>query len=364
MLPYKTNSADYLDYIASSMSREEILADPKFCGLLENEYIKDNMEVALKWREAKFGDYKAKYEFVEYYLCNGPELDADTLLHYRGMAQADPVIMEIAYGYFTDPQVLSEIREKKYGKKKNNDWTDCFTNPCFYLGDFSPAMGSMGDDVNYKAYWKNISEKWAWKLKETSEENAANQATAIGGDLPPPKPTTTIEGAVKPTQDAPANGIGTGPASGQNISKIRPSYCKGWARLGKAFADRNEEAWNESLNILRDKHTGWCRNIKMDDWFAGALQQTLDLVDKANTVRQLGDCYRMWSQVRRLQVYGPDNQYGPITSDQLVDTKMPDGTPRKVMNNTHPAPADSTAGISESHAANAQKALQGAPVTT
>lgn len=41
------------------------------------------MEVALAWNNAKFGDYQAKYDFVECYLCNGPELDADTLLHYR-----------------------------------------------------------------------------------------------------------------------------------------------------------------------------------------------------------------------------------------------------------------------------------------
>jgi hypothetical protein len=86
MFAYKTNSADYLDYVAASISREELLNDPDLCFLLENPYIRDNMEVAFAWHAAKFGDYEDKYNFVEYYLCNGPELDADTLLHYRALA--------------------------------------------------------------------------------------------------------------------------------------------------------------------------------------------------------------------------------------------------------------------------------------
>ena len=170
MFAYKTNSPDYLDYVASAMTREEILADPKFCVLLENPYIKDNMEVALAWRKAKFGDYKDKYDFVEYYLCNGPELDADTLLHYRALAKADPVVMEIANSYFKNSEVLSEIREEKYGKKKKGDWTDCFTNPCFYLGDFSAVMGSMGDSKNVETYFNTIAERWA-AARKTVKKN-------------------------------------------------------------------------------------------------------------------------------------------------------------------------------------------------
>jgi hypothetical protein len=160
MFPYKTNSPDYLDYIAANMTREEILASPKFCGLLENEYIRDNTEVALRWHAAKFGDYQAKWDFVEYYLCNGPELDADTLLHYRALAQADPVVMEIAYSYFSDADLLLELRETKYGKERGDRWTDCFKNPCFYLGDFSGVMGSMGDSKNVDTYFNLIADKW------------------------------------------------------------------------------------------------------------------------------------------------------------------------------------------------------------
>lgn len=360
MFPYKTNSPDYLDYIASAMTRDEILASPKFCGLLENELIKDNMEVALRWRAAQYGDYKAKYDFVEYYLCNGPELDADTLLHYRGRAQADPAIMEIAYSYFSDPQVLSEIRETKYGKEKANDWTDCFKNPCFYLGDFSPAMGSMGDDALYKSYWKDMSARFAKALSSSSEQNAEAQAQSIGAQPPPPKPKTNPPpGTITPPVSNPETpGVGIAATSGAHASKVRPSYFSGWAKLGKAIKDNKEEDFNETLEIINGNHTGWLRHLKMDDWFAGAISETLDLIDKANTVRQLGDCYRMWSQVRRLQIYGADNQYGPITHDQLVDNKSADGQTSQPFGNSTPTPADSTKGINAEKAAEFQKVIQ------
>jgi hypothetical protein len=111
MRPYKSNSPHYLDYIAAAKTRDEIKADPKLCVLLENEYIKDNMELALRWKEAKYGDYQAKYDFAEYLMCNGPEIDADTILHYREMALLDPVIVEISYSYLSNTEVLQKLRK-------------------------------------------------------------------------------------------------------------------------------------------------------------------------------------------------------------------------------------------------------------
>jgi hypothetical protein len=102
MYAYKTNSAEYLDYVAATLTREQIKADPDLCLLLENEYIKDNMELAIRYNQSKFGDYQDKYDFVEYYLCNGPEVDADTMLHYRSKIYNDPVCLEIAYSYLSD----------------------------------------------------------------------------------------------------------------------------------------------------------------------------------------------------------------------------------------------------------------------
>lgn len=157
MYAYKTNSPDYLDYLASMMTREEILADPDKCFLLENEYIKDNMEIALRWDAAKNGSYAQKYEFVEYLMCNGTELDADTILHYRKKCDTDPVYKQIAYGYLNDGETIKQIRKEKYGKESD----DCFSNPCFYLGRFSAVMGSIGDTkatyspFNMIADWMN-----------------------------------------------------------------------------------------------------------------------------------------------------------------------------------------------------------------
>jgi hypothetical protein len=111
--------------------------------LLENEYIKDNMEIAIRYQEAKYGDYQAKYDFIEYFMANGPELDADTIMHYRGKCYNDPVMMEIAYSYFKGADI-SKIREEKYGKETD----DCFKNPCFYLDKISPQMGRIGDKEN------------------------------------------------------------------------------------------------------------------------------------------------------------------------------------------------------------------------
>ena len=374
MFPYKTNSPDYLDYIASAMTREEILADPKFCNLLENEYIKDNMEVALRWHDAKFGDYQAKWEFVEYYLCNGPELDADTLLHYRALAQADPVVMEIAYSYFTDSAVLSEIRETKYGKKKKPEWIDCFANPCFYLGDFSGVMGSMGDSKNVDNYFNLIGDKWAayWsndKKRElkaqhdeelgkktssnviTSSANSfVNQAVAtvtsmLAGDKII-KPLTESEQKINSDGGRAGNSAGS-----SNVeSKIRPSYDEGWRTLGRAI-------WESDVEFAKEmaKKTKWAAECKFGDWFGRSCSHTIDLIDKANTTRMLGDCYRMWSQVRGLRVYSSDNQYKPITSDQLVETKNADGTIRYGFKNSKPTPADASPdGISHKLAAAAR----------
>lgn len=355
MFPYKTNSADYLDYVASAMSREEILADPKFCSLLENPYIKDNMEVALAWHAAKFGDYQDKYNFVEYYLCNGPELDADTLLHYRALAQADPVIMEIAFSYFDDPVVLSEIRETKYGKKKKNDWTDCFTNPCNYLGDFSGVMGSMGDSPNYDTYFNIIGERFQhwWHDEDKHLEGIQTLMTQMGGD-PPQKQGSSASGAkgisgqvIQPRQ--PNNDSnGASPGSAHLKSKMRPNHVKGWHELGCLIFENDKQFADE----LQKKYTNSIIHIpKFGDAFCGAFGDAIALVDKANVARMLGDCQRMWSQVRRLRIFGSDNQYSPITSDQLVPSKLPDGTPSKPLANPHPTPNQSTAGISAGQAA-------------
>ena len=114
--------------------------------------------MAIRWAKAKTGDYQDKYDFLEYFMCNGPELDADTILHYRAKSFNDPVVMEIAYSYFSSSESQREIREKrknKYGKNLD----DCFQNPCFYLGRFTPMMGELGNENNTYGLFSYMARK-------------------------------------------------------------------------------------------------------------------------------------------------------------------------------------------------------------
>lgn len=66
--------------------------------------------------------------------------------------------------------------------------------------------------------------------------------------------------------------------------------------------------------------------------------------------------------MRRLRVFsGSDNKYHPITSDQLVSNRMPDGTVRWSFNKSHPVPADATKVIKPEVAEKAKEELQKSP---
>lgn len=68
----------------------------------------------------------------------------------------------------------------------------------------------------------------------------------------------------------------------------------------------------------------------------------LDIVTKANVKRQLGDCARLWSHVRRFRLFGSDNKYGPVVANQLVGDTNTDGTPTETVANPQPKAGDST----------------------
>ena len=341
MIPYKTNSADYLDYVANTLSRQQILADPDLCLLLENPYIKQNMQVAIKWNDAKYGDYKDKYDFVQYYLCNGPELDADTLLHYRKKALADPVVMEIAYSYFTNADTLSDIRQKKYGKKKTDN---CFTNPCFYLGDFSPLQGSLGDYGNLQCVFNEVGLWVAQKLAITQNQKglASKIEDKLRGNKLQPSSVEQPNGHTRFT-----------PATQALNSSTRPQYTKGWFAMGKAIFD-SQIQFTEGLLAEYAKMQGdqwqyvkWVNNdfFKCGDWFSRLCAEELNLIEKGNAWKQMGDCARMWSQVRRLKIYGSDNKYGPMTLSQRIGDTNPDGQPVTPIKNPTPIPGDATQGL-------------------
>lgn len=360
MFAYKTNSADYLDYVAATLSREQILADPDLCLLLENPYIKDNMEIALRWNAAKYGDYQDKYDFMEYLMCNGPELDADTILHYRAKADSDPVCMEIAYSYLSNVETLSEIRSSKYNKETG----DCFTNPCFYMGKFSAMMGSCGDvrstysPFNYLGNWINGTLTHEAKAKakadvqlkqgiitpeehkkmieagkkldeeEKQKQTSENSSDAVVGSQQTVRPTVQN---VPSAENKPA----PPPPAGMRAcfeNTVIPAMKKGWNMMMAQVLEGNAEFTEELI-----KNTNCVTNAqRVGDWMAQPMAEMIDLVSKANVKRQLGDCSRLWSQVRRLRIFGSENAYGPVTADQLVGNTYTDGTPMNPIANGTP----------------------------
>lgn len=371
MFAYKTNSPDYLDYVASVLSREQIKSDPDLCLLLENEYIKDNTEMAIRWNEAKYGDYQAKYDFVEYFMCNGPELDADTILHYRAKSFTDPVIMEIAYSYFSNTGVIAKQRKDKFGKETD----DCFKNPCFYLGRFSGVMGQLGDVENsYGAFsWmsnilrgKGLQEKQSIalikkkvdsgqiskeegdskieKIKEShkkkkqqrKEHRENNISLPIGSDK-------MIQATDEDSVEGESNNV---PAIGSKaFMTLIPESCqKGWNMWWKSVTDGTTEFTDEII-----KSTNGILNAdKIGDWASSKFGEMFELTSKANVRRQLGDCGRLWSQVRRMNLFSSNNAYGPINPSQIVGNTYPDGTKTNPINNLSPTAADADVNIKSS----------------
>lgn len=367
MFAYKTNSPDYLDYVASVLTREEILADPNLCMLLENEYIKDNMEIAILYNKAKYGDYQDKYDFVEYLMCNGPELDADSILHYRAKCAIDPTMMEIAYSYLNDANKLSDIRTKKYGKKSD----DCFSNPCFYLGKFSAVMGSIGDSkATFSPFntiadliWSTSHEKQAEatygkqlrqgiidqatydaKIAEAKAKDAEEKAQREGN--------TGSNAKVMPSGSAIPTGTDAGdkmPPVGMSrpcfVQSIIPAIQKGWNMMIGQVLEGNCEFTSELVNS-----TNCLTNAKrLGDWMAQPVAEMIDLSSKANVHRHLGDCARLWSQVRRLNLFGKENVYSPVTADQLVGDTYVDGTPMTPIANTYATAKDTSVTLEEIH---------------
>ena len=350
MFAYKTNSPQYLDYIASVLSRKQIQADPDLCLLLENEYIKDNMEMAIRWNEAKYGDYQAKYDFVEYFMCNGPELDADTILHYRAKCFTDPTIMEIAHSYFPNTGVIAETRKNKYGKETD----DCFQNPCFYLGRFSGVMGHLGDVENTYGVFSWMSNVLRAKgLREKQATSIANRK-ASNGQISKEEAEAKAKEAqlaetnlqksssadvIKPTTADGVEGEGNNvPAMGTKcfMTVIPESFQRGWNQWWKSVTDGTTDFTDEIL----ESTNGVLNAEKIGDWTASKFGGMFELIAKANVRRQLGDCGRLWSQVRRLNLFSPNNAFGPINPSQLAGNQYPDGTPTDPLGNATPNAGD------------------------
>ena len=174
-LVYSSNSPQYFEYLAQNYTMDELKNDPMMCSLLENPDIKENAELAYKYKDALTGDYEDKKDFIEYYLCNGPELDTDTLLYYRNKIISNPELIEIATTTFNDTEYVTTLRYEKYGKEVSSLNGNCFTDPCSYLGPFSNALGISWDSKTFSTFNNVISK---YKKDVESSDNGSKVESA------------------------------------------------------------------------------------------------------------------------------------------------------------------------------------------
>lgn len=282
---YSSNSPEFLNYIAHSKTRADIANDPSLCVLLEDPHIKDNMEAALLYKSAQNGDYEAKKEFVGFFLSNAPELDTDTIMYFREKILNDREYMEIYRNEFPDISYIDDLRINKYGKDTTDtdDSLNCLQNPCEYLGPFSTSIGLMGDDRNFNTL-----------------SNVIARITSGNDDIG----TTTTWGNIR--QHA--------------ISKIIPDLEKSYrvimANMSESFSDFaqkfNNAGLGKELQTVGDSH-------------AESYAKDISSAVKVNVVSNLGDCARIWENMRRLRVYDPSkNAKKPIAT---VGNKTADGVP-------------------------------------
>lgn len=326
MRPYKTNSPQYLDYIASCKTKQQILDDPRLCVLLNDPTIKENMELACAYNEAEWGDLQSKIEFVEYFFCNGPELDADTLIYYAKKIKLDDDYTAIANYYFNDMDKVDMIREQKYGKKKNKD--NCFSQPCNYLQRFGAGIGLMGD--------KNNSQK---------PGNAAAEQMAYDAEIQKVRKAYADEGREwkeadkekfdKEWKEKHKNVI----APKSDPEEKMSSWCRVKQHLYKWFvpstfqaicsmSSYKDEQMQEHVNNIRDAHLShYCRNS--GDPYAISFQKRTELQIKANVKRSMGDCARLWEHARRLKMFSiAQNTATPIPPEAETREQAVGGAPK------------------------------------
>lgn len=345
MIPYKSNSALYLDYLATVKTREQIEADPRLCVFLNNPYIKDNMEIALLYNAAKTGDYVDKMAFVEYFMCNGPELDVDTILHYRTKVALDPVCAEIAYSYYSDMDYVEELREQKYDKKKDGSIWDCFSKPCFYMGRFSVCVGSHAKAENAKSMWNCMAEAFHLTSKEKKEV-----AEAEADNANPKKGKNTqsyIGGMVASTISGVADRVDAAVNAAAGVAANNPIQPQKGNMDGTNLVGPKKELWGwiptvckEGMAALKSAIRGdfseFCEKLqtvgKLDadqygDPLAPAFARRKELLVEANIKRSMGDCARIWDHARRIEIFNTgQNANSQVTESQLQGVNT-NGTP-------------------------------------
>lgn len=327
---YSSNSPYFLDYLASCKTREEILNDPELCVLLNDPHIKDNMELALLARAADYGSYADKVEFVGFLLANGPELDTDTIMHYRKKILLNYTYSRIAKEEFSDISKVDKLRVETYGKdttesNANNNKEDdgnCFKNPCDYLAPISSAIGMLGDSENFKTisniFARNAKESQKEKEKEEKEKNDSiakkvvktvkDAVTKKDSNEDPDKPSDNVWGNIRK----------------HVASRIIPEFNKGYRLMLKNMSMQAEELKEDVKKANLEKETQ-----TIGDSEAEKVAENIAPAVKMNIFANMGDCARLWEHMRRLNLYDPNkNAKGPIDDADLNTTKTVQGTPK------------------------------------
>ena len=141
MFIYKTNMVERLVTICKS--RDYVLANEDLCPLLENPYLKDDTELAIKYNEYQSGKPGAAEDFVTYFYMHGPELDIGSLMDWRNIVLNDQELSQIAINI----DVGSLTEAKVQGEAGSFSWFgnlfECLSNPCQYAKPLSGSIGTL-----------------------------------------------------------------------------------------------------------------------------------------------------------------------------------------------------------------------------
>ena len=341
---YSSNSPYFLDYLASCKTRNEILNDPQLCIFLNDPHIKDNMELALLARAADYGDYDAKVEFVGFFLANGPELDTDTIMHYRKKILLDYTYSRIARDEFSDISKVDELRINTYGKETTEsaiangkeDDGNCFKNPCDYLQPISAMMGMLGDSENFKTinniFARNNKESQKEKdknKKSTNESDDKSSNKKDGKSTDKKSANEKIKDSKKQKEsndddeDKPSDSV-WGNIRKHVASRIIPEFNKGYRVMLKNMSLQADGLKKKVKDANLEKETQ-----TIGDSEAEKVAENIAPAVKMNIFKNMGDCARLWEYMRRLNVYEPtQNAKGPIDDADLNTKKTVHGTPK------------------------------------
>lgn len=296
---YHSNAPEYFRYIATIYNKDEIKSNPQLCHLIEDPYLKDDMELALAFNDAENGGYEEKKTFVEFLLANGPELDAGTIMYYRNIILNDPEYSFIANAEFSNIETIDTAREEKYDKHTSKD--DCFRNPCNYLGPFSVSMMKVGDSGNFMNI-NNLFSAAAFKRISKKEEEEKN-------------------------------GKGTSKIKDEELA-ISDVFCDTCVNLWNRLIPNIQANWSALTNCVKQQYDDFAehlgsKNVKSTDipGDPSAVQraEALTPLVQFHLHQRLGDCSRLFDYMRNLNLYDPVKNVQPAVTE--VGNKTLAGAP-------------------------------------